>query len=213
MSQIYNVSSKQLISNFAVLQTLETNNLIVGQTITVAGISAPFNGTFTILQLPQYLFIGVNPTTGFLQFNNQIAVANQVLFAATGSDVERVQAFAGTITFNGSSTANWIAWTDIASWLGIPLATQADEDFLVACASAANSWCFRKRVEAGYKDSLVNSPSPEVTLATRMVGAAYYRQRGSMDQFASYTDMGTVTVPGITPMIKQLLGIDRPAIA
>jgi hypothetical protein len=34
-----------------------------------------------------------------------------------------------------------------------------------------------------------------------------------MDQFASYTDMGTVTVPGITPMIKQLLGIDRPAIA
>ena len=83
MSQIYNVSSKQLISNFAVLQTLETNNLIVGQTITVAGISAPFNGTFTILQLPQYLFIGVNPTTGFLQFNNQVAVSNQVLFAAT----------------------------------------------------------------------------------------------------------------------------------
>jgi hypothetical protein len=127
--------------------------------------------------------------------------------------VNRVQAFAGTITFNGSSTADWIAWDDIATWLGIPLATQADEDFLVSCAHAANSWCFRKRVEAGYKDSLTTSPSPEVTLATRMVGAAYYRQRGSMDQFASYSDMGTVTVPGITPMIKQLLGIDRPAIA
>ena len=213
MSQVYNVSSKQLISNYAVLQTLEPNNLIVGQSITVAGVGSPFNGTFTILALPQYLFTGVNPTTGFLLFNNQTVVQNQVLFAATGTNVNRVQAFAGTITFNGSSTADWIAWDDIATWLGIPLATQADEDFLVSCAHAANSWCFRKRVEAGYKDSLATSPSPEVTLATRMVGAAYYRQRGSMDQFASYSDMGTVTVPGITPMIKQLLGIDRPAIA
>jgi hypothetical protein len=213
MSQVYNVSSKQLISNYAVLQTLETNNLIVGQTITVAGVGSPFNGSFLILSLPQYLYVGIDPTTGFLLFNKEIMVRNQVLFAATGTNVNRVQSFAGTITFNGSSTADWIAWDDIATWLGIPLATQADEDFLVACASAANSWCFRKRVEAGYKDSLVNSPSPEVTLATRMVGAAYYRQRGSMDQFASYTDMGTVTVPGITPMIKQLLGIDRPAIA
>jgi len=213
MSQIYNVSSKQLISNFAVLQTLEPHNLVVGQTITVAGVGAPFNGTFTILDIPQYLFIGTNSTNGFLLYNTQIPVTNQVLFAATGSDVNRVQSFAGTITFTGSSTCDWIAWDDIASWLGIPLATQADEDFLVACATAANSWCFRKRVEAGYKDSLTTSPSPEVTLATRMVGAAYYRQRGSMDAFASYSDMGTVTVPGITPMIKQLLGIDRPAIA
>ncbi len=213
MSQVYNVSSKQLISNYAVLQTLETNNLIVGQTITVAGVGSPFNGSFLILSLPQYLFVGVDPTTGFLLFNKEIMVRNQVLFAATGTNVNRVQSFAGTITFTGSATCDWIAWDDIASWLGIPLATQADEDFLVSCASAANSWCFRKRVEAGYKDSLANSPSPEVTLATRMVGAAYYRQRGSMDQFASYTDMGTVTVPGITPMIKQLLGIDRPAIA
>jgi hypothetical protein len=46
-----------------------------------------------------------------------------------------------------------------------------------------------------------------------MYGGALYRQRGSMDSFASFQSMGTVPVMGLNGMIRQLLGIDRPQVA
>ena len=63
---IYRVQSKQLLDNYAVLQTLQPNELAVNASITVAAVGAPYNGTFTILALPQYEFIGVD-SNGFLQ--------------------------------------------------------------------------------------------------------------------------------------------------
>jgi hypothetical protein len=211
MTQTYNVSSKQLLSNYAVLQTLEPNGFVVGQSITVDDVGGDFDGNFTILATPGYLFIGVNATTGFLQYNLGVPLENQVLYACEGDDVQRVQSFEGTIVY--STTCEWIAWDDIATYLGIPVATEDDETFLVSCAAAANAYAFRKRSQSGYVDSLANSPSGDVTLATRMIGAAYYRQRGSMDSFNSYDSMSTVPTPGITPMILQLLGVNRPQIA
>ena len=52
------------------------------------------------------------------------------------------------------------------------------------CASAANAFCYRRRQEAGYVDSLTTSPSGDVTLGTIQYGGALYRQRGSIDVFA-----------------------------
>jgi hypothetical protein len=46
-----------------------------------------------------------------------------------------------------------------------------------------------------------------------MYGGALYRQRGSMDSFASFQSMGTAPVMGLNGMIRQLLGIDRPQVA
>jgi hypothetical protein len=47
-----------------------------------------------------------------------------------------------------------------------------------------------------------------------MLCGAYFRQRGSIDQFASFDSMGqAITTNAFTPMVKQLLGIDRPAVA
>jgi hypothetical protein len=46
-----------------------------------------------------------------------------------------------------------------------------------------------------------------------MWGGALYRARGSIDTFASFTEMGTAPTVGLSPMIKQLLGIDRPQVA
>jgi hypothetical protein len=46
-----------------------------------------------------------------------------------------------------------------------------------------------------------------------MYAGALYRQRGAIDQFASFSDMGTATVSGLSPLIKQLAGIPRPAVA
>lgn len=205
----YTVTFKQLVDNYAVLQTLTVNDLEVGRTFTVTGVGAPFNGTFTVYALPQYLFIGTD-TEGDLLFDVDIPVANQVLFACTADDVDRTAA-TGTLTFTPVCT--WITATQIEDWLGIGTATAADTTFLTQCASAVNQMAWRRRYEAGYFDSLTTSPSADVTLGAIMWGGALYRARGSIDTFASFTEMGTAPTVGLSPMIKQLLGIDRPQVA
>jgi hypothetical protein len=205
----YTVTFKQLLDNYAVLQTLTTNELEVGRSFTVTNVGAPFNGTFTVYALPQYEFTGTD-TEGNLLYNVDMPVPNQVLYALTGTNVERTAA-TGTITF--SPVCTWITAQQIEDWLGIGTATAADTTFLTQCASAVNQLAFRRRYEAGYFDSLTTSPSADVTLGTIMWGGALYRARGSIDTFASFTEMGTAPVTGLSPMIKQLLGIDRPQVA
>jgi len=41
----YTVTNKYLVDNYAVLQLLTPNEIAVGQSITVAGVDATFNGT------------------------------------------------------------------------------------------------------------------------------------------------------------------------
>ena len=206
---VYTVTFKQLLDGYAVLQTLTPNELEVGRSITVAGVGAPFNGTFTIYALPQYEYVGLNGE-GDPLYNVDVPVPNQLLFAAAGDDVDRTAA-TGTITF--TPTCTWITAGQIEDWLGIGTATAADTAFLTVCASAVNAMAFRRRVEAGYFDSLSTSPSGDVTLGTIMWGGALYRARGSIDVFASFNEMGTAPTIGLSPMIKQLLGIDRPQVA
>lgn len=206
---VYTVTFKQLTDNYAVLQTLTSNDLEVGRSFTVAGVGAPFNGTFTVYALPQYEFIGTD-TEGDPLYNPDIPVPNQILYAVTGSDVDRTAA-TGTVTFTPVCT--WITATQIEDWLGIGTATAADTTFLTQCAAAVNQMAFRRRYEAGYFDSLTTSPSADVTLGVIMWGGAMYRARGSIDTFASFNEMGTAPTTGLSPMIKQLLGIDRPQVA
>ena len=208
---IYNVSSKQLTDNYAVLQTLEPAPFEVGQSITVASVAAPFSGTFQIIALPEYQFIGVNSTTGFLEFNELQPYPNQVLYAATGTNVERVQSFVGTITY--TQTCTWITATDIQTWLGISVATSADAAFTTQCAAAANQFIYTRRQESGWFDSLTTAPSDAVKLGTIQYGGMLYRQRGAIDVFASFNEMGTAPITGLSPIIKQLCGLDRPQIA
>ena len=206
---VYTVTFKQLIDGYAVLQTLTPNEIEVGRSITVATVGAPFNGTFTVYALPQYEYVGLDGE-GNLLYNVDIAVPNQVLFAVAGSDVDRTAA-TGTITF--TVTCTWVTAANIEDWLGIGTASALDTAFLTTCASAANQFAFRRRYEAGYFDSATTSPSGDVTLGTIMLGGAYYRARGSIDTFASFNEMGTAPTVGMSPMIKQLLGIDRPQVA
>lgn len=206
---VYTVSFKQLLDGYAVLQTLVNSEIEVDRSITVAGVGAPFNGTFTVYALPQYEYVGLDGE-GNLLYNVDMPVANQVLFAVAGSDVSRI-ASAGTITF--TVTCTWVTAGQIEDWLGIGTASALDTAFLTTCASAANQFAFRRRYEAGYFDSASTSPSGDVTLGTIMLGGAYYRARGSIDTFASFNEMGTAPVVGMSPMIKQLLGIDRPQVA
>lgn len=205
----YTVTNKYLVDNYAILQLLTPNEIAVGQSITVAGVDATFNGTASVVAIPQHLFIGVD-TQGDLLYDYQIPIQNQVLFAKTAADVERTAA-SGTVAYNPVCT--WITAGNIEDWLGIGTATAADTTFLTQCAAAANAFCYRRRQEAGYVDSLTTSPSGDVTLGTIQYGGALYRQRGSIDTFASFTEMGTAPTTGLSPIIKQLLGISRPQVA
>lgn len=205
----YTVTNKYLVDNYAVLQLLTPNEIAVGQSITVAGVDATFNGSASVVALPQYLFLGTD-TQGDLLYDYQVPIQNQVLYAKTADDVERVAA-SGTVAYTPVCT--WIIAQNIEDWLGIGTATAADTTFLTQCAAAANAFCYRRRQEAGYVDSLTTSPSGDVTLGTIQYGGALYRQRGSIDVFASFTEMGTAPTTGLSPIIKQLLGISRPQVA
>jgi len=207
----YNTASKQLLDNYACISTLESTEIVVGESVTVGSLGAPFNGSFTVLACPQYLFTGIDGETGEFLYNTNVAIPNQILFACTGSDVEFVAIYTGTVTY--TQTCTWITATDIEDWIGIGTATAGDTTFLTICAAAANSFAYRRRQEVGYFDSLSTVPSQDVKLGTTMYGGALYRQRGSITDFASFDGMSTGSTNGLSPLVKQLLGVDRPQVA
>jgi hypothetical protein len=205
----YQVVGKYLTDDYAVLELLTPSELVVGGSITVSSIDATFNGTYTVRALPQYLFIGTDDE-GDLVYDPMVPIANQVLYAKTADDVER-QAATGTVVF--TQTCTWITQQNVLDWLGISVATAGDQTFVTTCAAAANAFCFRRRQEASYIDSLTTVPSQDVYLGTVMYAGMLYKSRGTVDVFSSYQDMGQTPVVGMNGQIKQLLGIDRPAVA
>ena len=206
---VYTVTHKQIADNYGVLQLLTNAIIQPGDTITVASVDATFNGSRSVYACPQFYFLGVDEY-GDLLYNYDLPIQNQVLFKLTAADVERG---AATGTVQHAPVCTWITAGNIEDWLGIGTATAADTTFLTQCASAANAFAYRRREEAGYKDALGTSPSGDVLLGTIQYGGMLYRQRGSIDSFASFGDGGAVTVTGLSGVIKQLLGIDRPQVA
>lgn len=199
------------LDNYAVVQTLEDTDIGVGQSIQVAGLAqTQLNGNQTVLALPTHRFIGVDAEGDWL-FNYDEIIPNQLLFADTGDDIER-QADSGTITW--TQTCTWIVAADVLSWLGITVATANDTAFVGACTDAANAFAFRRRKEAGYFDSLTTVPGADVKLGTIMYAGALYRERGSVDSFASFADMPiTGTAIGSMGQINRLLGVNRSQVA
>jgi hypothetical protein len=205
----YTVTHSQLLDNYAVLQLLTPSEIAVGQSIVVSGISAPFAGTFIVVDLPEYLYTGTD-SEGDLTFDPFTAIPNQVLYACTGSNVDR-DAATGTVSYTPVCT--WITYNDISDWLYVATATAADQAFLTICAAASNQFAFRRRQESGYFDSLTTVPSQDVKLGTIMYGGALYRQRGSVDAFSSFNEMGSQPPVALSAMVQQLLGIQRPQVA
>ena len=207
----YTVTNKYLVDNYAVLQLLTPNEIAVGQSITVAGVDATFNGTYTVRALPQYLFIGID-TEGDLLYDYQVPIADQVLYAKTADDVERVAA-SGTVSY--APVCTWVTASDVVTYLGITITNPSDDyTLLTQSVSAGNQFCYRRRQESGYIDSLSASPSGDVTLGTIMYCAALWRSRGSIEAtYATFDGMGSAPQQSLTPIVKQLLGIPRPAVA
>jgi hypothetical protein len=210
MTQVYQVAHKTLLDNYAVLETLTPNEVYVGASIVIAGVDATFNGTYTVYDVPEYLFIGVDDE-GDLLFNYEVAVPFQILYAKTAADVTRTTA-TGTVTL-GTISCTWVTAGQIEDWLGIGTASALDTTFLTQCAAAANDFCFQRRLESGYIDAKATSPSNSVTLGTIAYGGFLYRQRGAVTDFASFDGLPAGNSVGLSPMIKQLLGIPRPQVA
>lgn len=209
----FNTATKQLVSNYACISTLEPTDIAVGQSITVASIGAPFNGTFTVLALPQYAFVGVDATTGLFNYDENIPRPNQIIYAATGADVTYAAFYAGTVVYTQS--CSWITAAQLVTYLGVTITDPSDDFTLVTQAkNAGNDFCYRRRQESGYFDSLTTSPGHDATLGTLMYSAALWRSRGSIETaYAAFDTMGTPTQQSLTPIVKQLLGIPRPAVA
>jgi hypothetical protein len=207
----YTVTNKYLIDNFAVLQLLTPSEIAVGSSITVAGVDATFNGTYSVRALPQYLFLGID-TQGDLLYDYQIPIADQVLYAKTASDVER-SAASGTVA--NDPVCTWVTAAQVMTYLGITITNPSDDyTLLTQSVSAGNQFCYRRRQESGYIDSLSTSPGHDVTLATLMYAAALWRSRGSIEStYATFDGMGSAPQQSLTPIVKQLLGIPRPAVA
>jgi hypothetical protein len=207
----YSVTNKYLIDNYAVLQLLTPSEIAVGQSITVASVDATFNGTYTVRALPQYLYIGID-TEGDLLYDYQVPIADQVLYAKTASDVDRTAA-SGTVSYDPVCT--WVTAAQVMSYLGITITNPSDDyTLLTQSVSAGNQFCFRRRQESGYIDSLTTSPGGDATLGTLMYCAALWRSRGSIEAtYATFDGMGSAPQQSLTPIVKQLLGIPRPAVA
>jgi hypothetical protein len=207
----YTVTNKYLIDNFAVLQLLTPSEIAVGSSITVAGVDATFNGTYSVRALPQYLFLGID-TQGDLLYDYQIPIADQVLYAKTADDVERV---AATGTVANDPVCSWVTAAQVMTYLGITITNPSDDyTLLTQSVSAGNQFCYRRRQESGYIDSLTTSPGGDATLGTLMYCAALWRSRGSIEAtYATFDGMGSAPQQSLTPIVKQLLGIPRPAVA
>jgi hypothetical protein len=207
----YTVTNKYLIDNFAVLQLLTPSEIAVGSSITVASVDATFNGTYTVRALPQYLFLGID-TQGDLLYDYQVPIADQVLYAKTADDVSRVAA-SGTVA--NDPVCTWVTAAQVMTYLGITITNPSDDyTLLTQSVSAGCQFAFRRRQESGYIDSLTTSPGGDATLGTLMYCAALWRSRGSIEAtYATFDGMGSAPQQSLTPIVKQLLGIPRPAVA
>jgi hypothetical protein len=209
---VYTITHGFHFDDVSAVQTLTPSEVQPGDSIVVAGAGAKFNGTFTVISVEEWEYIGKDQQ-GYLEFNYDVPKLNQVLYAVTGqADDEEYAALAGTLTFIESIT--WTTSALVLSWLGIDVATANDTAFVAKCVSAANAWCFRKRREAGYTDSQSTVPSPDVELGTTMYAATLYRERGtSGDAYGAFDGMGNLAQPVTLHRIMQLLGCGRAQVA
>jgi hypothetical protein len=207
----YTVTHKQLTDNYAVLQLLTEAEIEVGASVVITDVNATFNGTFTVYALPQYAFIGVDEE-GDLLYNPLVSIPNQVLYPKTADDVGRS---AATGTLSLTQVCSWVTAAEVMTYLGVTITDPSDDyTLLTQATSAGNQFCYRRRQEAGYVDSLTTSPGGDATLGTLMYCAALWRTRGSIEStYATFDQMGSAPQQSLTPVVKQLLGIPRPAVA
>ena len=207
----YTVTHQLVLDNVAVVQTLEATDIAVGHTITLSGCAAQLNGAHVVFAVPTYLFIGTDDQGDYL-FNPDVIIPNQLLFQDVGADLAR-EAVDPVGSLVWTQTCTWITVSDLTEFLGISGATANDTAFMTSSVNASNAWSFKRRVQAGYSDSLTTVPDAAVKAGVVLMAASLYRERGSIDSFASFQDMSISAPVASMGRINQLLGIKRSQVA
>ena len=107
----------------------------------------------------------------------------------------------------------WVDDEDVALFLGFEIVAEtADADYLAECVEAANEFAYQRRKNAGYEDSRCIIPNPAVKQGTTLYAGALFREKGSVDSFASYQEMTIQPIGGMGQVLR-LLGLQRPRVA
>jgi hypothetical protein len=207
----YTVTHQMVLDNVAVVQTLENTDIAIGQTITLSGCAAQLNGAHIVFAVPTYLFLGTDEEGDYL-FDPDVIIPNQLLFQDVGDDLPR-EAVTPVGSLVWTQTCTWITVNDLTEFLGISGATANDTAFMTSSVNASNAWSFKRRVQAGYHDSLTTVPDAAVKAGVVLMAASLYRERGSLDSFNSFQDMNISAPVASMGRINQLLGIKRSQVA
>lgn len=195
-----NVTRAALTANVVTLTVDAIGGLRVGYKVNVQGVDTP----------AQPHFDGVHTLTGVITTVVNGADVYTVTYAKNHNGNIPAYDCAGYARI----VCQWIDTPDVEDWLGVPPATQADEDFLAACIDAANQWAWDRRQSAGYIADLANvAPTESVKLGTVMYAATNYRERATVDSFTSFQDLGGTAQVGSIGQILRLLGCNRPRVA
>lgn len=205
----YDLAFNTRLDGVVVLQTFVETGIQVGDSVTIAGAGNDMSGTFTVLSTQDFEYLGQSDEGDF-EFDSEVIRLYQFLYLDAGSDVTRTTA-TGTVTFTPS--VSWTTSADVLSFLGIDVATANDTAYIATCVNASNLYCFRKRREAGYTDSMTTVPGADIKFGATLYAALLYRERGSADSFASFDSMSSIPTPSSMGRIMALLGCGRPQVA
>jgi len=207
---VYAITHQQVQDDYLVIQTLEGTDIGIGQVVVLTSMGT-LNGSYTVEAVPTHLFAGTDDQGDFVYDYTEI-ILNQLLMYSAGADVERDEVVPhGVLTV--TLTCTWATSSDVVAWLGIASATANDTAFITTATAAANAYCYRRRREAGYFDSLSTVPGNDAKLGTIMYAGALYRERGSVDSYASFEEMSTAAPFGSSGQINRLLGVPRSQVA
>lgn len=106
----------------------------------------------------------------------------------------------------------WIDSAYVGDMLGYT-PTGDDLVYLEECVQAAQDWAYKRRAAAGYNPHPGYPGGANIRMGTGLYAMGLYRERGSVDSFASFQDMTITAVPGQMGQIMRLLGINRSQVA
>lgn len=92
--------------------------------------------------------------------------------------------------------------------------TGDDATYLDECVEAAEDWTWRMRQSSGYKYDHPNiAPSADIRLGCGLYALALFREKGTVDGFASFDGMNIPATPTLSMgRILQLIGCKKPRV-
>jgi hypothetical protein len=186
MALLKHVTHAVAVAGVHTLTLDDVTGLVVGYDLRVTGVLAA--GTYN----------GTHPITA-------IDVDDRTVSYVTGNHTHAAEDTIG----QADVPVTWADTNDVELFIG----AASEADWLDLCTIAANEWCYDRRKAASYNDYPHVSPSPRATEAVCLYAGALYRERQSVDSFASFMENPITPPVGTLGRVKQLLGIERPAVA